>query len=425
MRYWLTLLLCLMVAVPVYGSTPVDEHTAVEVSTTHEALDVEARYAPTKEDMSLDVLAFAEKSFGVIEAGWSLTDFEAVDSHSIESLDILRGTGVKDIAKEGFVYGEKAVYDSHGKGLEVIILEFKDIESAKEVYQGILRKLLGQKYISSNEFGYEGYAASVYSPVLEVNGFRRGQFIVQVAKTGEAIHYDVKMMAKLIDNDLKEYAYDDGVIYEFDPFMRLDSNGIVIGQVAVSTSLIGKLAILIGVGTTFIFLGVGAIVFLMRAKIKRPKLIPKIKPRVPIPKLDIMKHLSEEVGGIPMPPKRILAVMALLALLSLVLTVLVLDVVVHYVLVQSEVSHEPGTLPGVVYSAADRVMEIGADGITIRGLGIHLNKWMIVAVFIVLLLGSGVVPVLAAGVLFLVKKRGIRPPRPKVPKISRPKIKKP
>jgi hypothetical protein len=369
--------------------------------------DYDPKYARTPGELHEDRLSFGEKSHGALSQGWEISEFEVLSGGDAAGLRLLEGTGKRDEVETGLVYGERVFYHTHGKGLEVIILEFPDIETARDVYSGIFRKLGVVGFIASNEFGYEGYAAKVKSPTPETNGFRRGQFIVQVAGEEGASAYDVKMMCKVIDNDLKDVASKEGIVFEMDPFLRLEGRGLVLGSRLFEKKLIGVVAIGINFALIAIVGTAVAASFLWRRKRKK---VPEPEIRVPV--VPRTERVREFFSPVTRPPKEVKAVMAVILFLGYVLTVLLIDVGVQFFLTSSMTEHDPGSVLGRLYGAAEPVLDINMEGVTFRNTGLYLSKNAMVLILALVMLMGATGIALVFGLFLFIRRKGTPPSPP-------------
>jgi hypothetical protein len=252
----------------------------VNASVVHETqlhAETQPRYAPLEEELTKERLSFQERSHGVLEQGWVISQVNLITPDNVGELEYLRGAEVRE-----FEYGEEVEYSVHEKGLRVVILELSSIDAAKEIYLLIMKHAVQSgNYEPSNEFGYEGYASTERSRLPEMSSFRRGKFIVWVEGLERAIHYDVKMMALKTDNKLKEYSRDEDVILEITPWMRLDSRGLVLGSITIPKILIIGTGVVTGIFSLVALFA--ALAYVKREEIGvslRPKKLESVKEKL-------------------------------------------------------------------------------------------------------------------------------------------------
>jgi hypothetical protein len=403
-----TLLLLLVLLPGVVPATHSSSDHGEAAGEGHDAF--EPRYARPAAELHEEYLTFGEKSHGALSQGWVISEYHVLSGEDAAGLQLLEGTGKRTVVESSLLYGEKVIYRVHGKALEVTILEFPDVETAQEVYGGIFRKLGVLGFIPSNEFGYEGYAATVDSQEPETNGYRRGQFIVHVQGKEGASAYDVKMMCKVIDNDLKAFAQEEGTVLEMDPFLRVDSRGIVIGSRLFEKKLIGLVAI--GVNFAFISLvamAVGLTWMWRRRRRRLPKAKEEEVVRTPLPPRS--ERIKEFLAPLKRPPKEVKVVLGIISILGFLLMVLVIDVVVQFILTWGMTEHRPGSTMEMFYEALGNFVDISMTGVTLKGTGYFLSKNVLVLIFSLMALLGGLGAVLTVALVLLVKRgRGLSLP---------------
>jgi hypothetical protein len=195
-----------------------------------EEVEKSPRYAPATEELTEEALSYSELTHEAL-LNWEVVDFKKLTSEMLLDIGFLGDISEGDV--EPLTYGEEVKYSKEGKGLYVVVLEFKDEVSAMEVFSKAKKWASDRGAVPSSEFGDEGYATGERSPLPYINSYRLGRFIVYVQEE-EANFYDVKMMARKIMTDIIPYHKEEvlkiGPIkisaHQFYPYVVADSRGL-------------------------------------------------------------------------------------------------------------------------------------------------------------------------------------------------------